>query len=88
MRTGLFLIAGFLLLAASFILARLFSNYFGSSGLAATSSFLVLWFALTSFNMWIGVARAGYPTAEELPIFLFLFGIPAAAAILINWKLY
>jgi len=88
MRTGLFILTGFLLMAASFILAKLFSNYFQSSGLVATTSFLVLWLLLTGFNMWIGVTRAGYSTFEELPIFLLLFGVPAVAAILINWKLF
>jgi hypothetical protein len=33
--------------------------------------------------LWIGVARAGYSFAEELPIFLLVFGIPVAAAILL-----
>ena len=87
MRTGLFILACFLLLAASFILAKLFSNYFQSSGVVATSIFLILWLILTCFNMWIGVSRAGYSTIEEFPIFLLLFGIPAVAAILMNWKL-
>jgi hypothetical protein len=36
--------------------------------------------------MWVGVARAGYSVAEELPIFLLIFGVPAAAAILIKWR--
>lgn len=87
MRTGLFILAGFMLLAASFILAKLFSNYFPSASAVATSIFLVLWLAFTGFNMWVGVVRAGYSTAEELPIFLLLFGVPAVAAILMKWKL-
>jgi len=87
MRTGLFILAGFLLLAVSFILSRLFSNYFPSAGTVAISTFLALWLALTGFNMWVGVVRAGYSAAEELPILLLLFGVPAAAAILIKWKL-
>jgi hypothetical protein len=87
MRTGLFILAGFLLLAVSFILAKLFSNYFPSAGTVATSIFLVLWLALTGFNLWVGVVRAGYSVAEEFPILLFLYGAPAATAILIKWKL-
>jgi hypothetical protein len=87
MRTGLFILAGFLLLAVSFILAKLFSNYFPSAGTVATSIFLVLWLVLTGFNLWVGVVRAGYSVAEEFPILLFLYGVPAAAAILVKWKL-
>lgn len=86
MRTGLFLLAGFLLLAASAILARLFSQNYPSAASVATGAFVVLWLALTGFNMWVGVARAGYSVAEELPILLLLFGVPAAAAVLLRWK--
>ena len=38
-------------------------------------------------NMWIGVSRAGYSVAEELPIFLLIFALPAAAAGFAWWKL-
>ncbi len=37
MRTGLFFLAGFMLLAVSFVLAKLFSNYFPSLGTVAIS---------------------------------------------------
>lgn len=87
MRTGLFMLAGFMLLAVSFILSKLFSNYFPSAGTVATSVFLVLWLAIVGFNMWVGVVRAGYSATEELPILLLLFSIPAAAAVLVKWKL-
>ena len=36
--------------------------------------------------MWVGVAKAGYSTAEEPPILLLLFGIPAAVAVVLKWK--
>jgi hypothetical protein len=36
--------------------------------------------------MWIGVSRAGYSVAEEFPIFLMIFIIPAGVALLIWWK--
>ena len=86
MRTGLFLLTGFLLLGASVILAKLFSaNYPSASGIAFTT-YLVLWFALAAFNLWVGVAKAGYSVPEELPIFLVIFGIPAATAAVIKWK--
>ena len=88
MRTGLFLLAGFLLLAASFIVAKLFSENYPSATLAATAAFILLWLALTAFNMWTGVLKAGYSVAEELPVLLLLFGVPAVAAIVIKWKLF
>ena len=86
MRTALFLLAGFLLLGASVIVARLFAASYPSAPTVATVAFLVLWLALTSFNLWVGVEKAGYTVAEELPILLLLFGIPAGAALLIAWK--
>ena len=86
MRTGLFLLAGFLLLAASLVLARVFSSSYASATGVATTTFLVLWLALTGFNMWVGVAKAGYSAAEELPILLLLFGVPAIVAVVLKWK--
>ena len=88
MRTGLFLLSGFLLLVASIILGRLFSaNYPGGTTLA-TVLFVVIWFAVALANMWIGVARAGYSVAEELPIFALIFGVPAAIAIFVRWRFF
>ena len=81
MRTALFLVAGLLLLAALFVLGRQFAPDFPSSPRVATALFLLLWLAIASFNMWVGVAKAGYSAGEELPVFLLLFGIPAAAAV-------
>ena len=87
MRTGLFLIARFLMLAAALLLGRLFSANYPGATLVATVAYVALWFAMAAANMWIGVARAGYSVAEELPIFALIFALPAAVAILLKWKL-
>ena len=86
MRTALFLLAGFLLLAAFLVLARLFSPNYAAANGVATVAFVLLWFALTGFNMWVGVAKAGYSASEELPILLLLFGVPAIVAVVLKWK--
>jgi hypothetical protein len=86
MRTALFLLAGLLLLAASALLGRLFSANYPGATLAATAAYVALWFVIAGANMWIGVAKAGYSVTEELPIFLLIFGLPAAAAIVLKWK--
>jgi len=86
MRTGLFLLAGFLLLGVSVIMTKLFAQAFPSASSWATGAFIAAWLALTSFNMWVGVTRAGYSAGEEFPVFLLLFGIPAATAIVLKWK--
>jgi hypothetical protein len=49
--------------------------------------FLPLWSIGAGINMWIGVTRAGYSVADEAPIFLIVFGVPAAIALLVWWKL-
>jgi len=86
MRTALFLLAGFLLLAASLLLGRLFSANYPGATLAATVAYVALWLIIAGVNMWVGVAKAGYSVTQELPIFLLIFGVPAAAAILLKWK--
>jgi len=37
-------------------------------------------------DMWMGLAKAGYSVAEDLPIFLLIFAIPAAVAAFVWWK--
>jgi hypothetical protein len=37
--------------------------------------------------MYLGVRRAGYSVADELPILLLVLAIPAAAAIDVWWRL-
>ncbi len=86
MRTALFLVSGFLLLAAAMLLARLFSTNYPGATFVATVAYVALWLIIASANMWVGVAKAGYSVTEELPIFLLIFGLPAAVAIVLKWK--
>ena len=44
--------------------------------IAATQIFIAVWFVAALANMWMGVVRAGYSIAEELPIFLAIFAVP------------
>jgi hypothetical protein len=88
MRTLLFLLAGFLLLAACMLLGRLFSSNYPGATYAATLTFVVLWLAISTANLWVGVAKAGYTLTEELPIFLFIFGVPTIAAIFLKWRVF
>ena len=86
MRTFLFLAVGFLLLAACLTLGRLFSANYPASTYAATIAFICLWLVISAFNMWVGVSKAGYTVADELPIFLLIFAVPTAVAIILKWK--
>jgi hypothetical protein len=86
MRTVLFLISGFLLLASLLIAGKLFSEHFPHAPTWALAFGLALWLALTCANLWVGVSKAGYSVAEELPILLLLFVVPAASAVLVRWR--
>lgn len=87
MRTLLFLVAGLLLLAALLLLGKLFSAHDPEASRIATICFVALWFIIAGANMWVGVSKAGYSVVDELPIFLFIFGVPAVAAVLLKWRL-
>jgi hypothetical protein len=52
----------------------------------AAKVFIPLWLVAALVNMWLGVSRAGYSVAEEFPIFLVIFFVPAAVAAFAWWK--
>jgi hypothetical protein len=57
------------------------------SGLAAGALvFLPLWLIGAGINLYLGVKTAGYTVAEEAPIFLVVFAIPAVVALFTWWK--
>jgi membrane protein implicated in regulation of membrane protease activity len=87
MRTFLFLIVGFLLLAASMLLGKLFASNYPGATFAATSIFVVLWLGISAANLWVGVAKSGYTLNEELPIFLLIFAVPTVVAIFVKWRI-
>jgi len=87
MRTALFLVAGLLLLAGFVLLGRLFSAGVPIASRIALGSYIAFWFVIAALNLWVGVSRAGYTVGDELPIFLLIFGVPAAAAAGLLWRL-
>jgi hypothetical protein len=82
-------IAGGLVLLGVFVFAgRLLSSGAPLAGmLTAARWFIPVWLIAAGVNLWIGVAKAGYSVAEEAPIFLLVFAVPAAVAGLILWRL-
>lgn len=86
MRTPLFLLVGLLLLAACAMLGRLFSSNYPGAPYAATVGFVLLWLAISAANLWVGVTKAGYTLTEEFPIFLLIFLVPTAIAVVLKWK--
>ena len=86
MRTVLLLTAGLSLMASLLIVAKLFTEHLPSAPNWAGAFGLSLWLLITGLNMWIGVTKAGYSVAEELPIHLVLYLLPAVAAVLVRWR--
>ncbi|SFO39524.1 hypothetical protein SAMN05443579_102837 [Variovorax sp. PDC80] len=86
MHTLIVMGSGFVLLALFLLAGRVL----GGSGDAALSTaamwFVPAWFIGAGINMAVGVIEAGYSVAEELPIFLLVFAVPAAVAGLVCWK--
>jgi hypothetical protein len=88
MRTPLFLLVGFLLLAASALLGKLFSSNYPGATYAATLIFVMCWLGISGANLWVGIAKAGYTLNEEFPIFLLIFGVPTIVAVILKWRFF
>jgi hypothetical protein len=84
MHTVIVIASGLALLALCLLVGRVA----GGAALAQSALiFLPLWLIGAAINMWFGVSRAGYSVADEAPVFLLVFGAPAAVALLLWWKL-
>jgi hypothetical protein len=84
MRTALIILGGLALLAVLTFFGPQFGG--GLSMVMAAQIFLVFWLVAAVINVWMGVSREGYSVAEELPILLVTFAIPAAAAVFVWWR--
>lgn len=80
------IVVGLVLLAGCLLVGRLL----GGPGALPTAAviFLPLWLVGAGVNMAIGVRKAGYTVAEEAPVFLLVFGVPALVALLLRWRLH
>jgi hypothetical protein len=86
MHTLMVIVGGFLLLGFGLLIARLTGGAVPGVAAKAALVFIPVWLAAAALNMWVGAQIAGHPINEELPIFLLVFLIPAAAATAIWWK--
>jgi hypothetical protein len=88
MHTVKVIAGGFALLALCLLIGQLVGGPAPVAGVASAAKlFIPLWLAAAAINVWIGVSKAGYTIADEAPIFLIVFAIPAAVALLVLWKL-
>jgi hypothetical protein len=86
MHTAIVLGGGFSLLLSCLLLGHALGG--GVPGaVTGAKLFIPLWLIGAGVNMWLGISQAGYSAAEEFPIFLAIFGLPAAAAGLLWWAL-
>jgi len=77
---------GFVVLAACLVVGRAV----GGATAVATAAlvFFPIWLLGAAVNMAIGVRRAGYTVAEEAPVFLIVFAVPALLALFLRWRLH
>jgi hypothetical protein len=76
---------GFILLGIFLLLGRWTGGGTSSALASAARYFIPIWLIAAGVNLWVGVAR-GYPVAEEIPYFIVVFAVPAAAAGLLWWR--
>jgi hypothetical protein len=78
---------GFALLALCLVIGRATGGASPTAGLVLGAKlFLPLWLIGAGINMWLGVSKAGYSVAEEAPVFVLVFAIPAAVALVVWWR--
>lgn len=83
MHTIMVVSAGLVLLALMAVAGKMTSLGMGRMLLW----FIPVWLVCAAVNMWVGVTRAGYTVAQELPILLLVFGVPAVIALFAYWRL-
>lgn len=79
------ILAGLLLLAVFALFGRLWGHGGADIALAA-KAFIPVWAVIATVNLWVGVTKAGYTVAQELPILLVVFAVPAVLAIVLAWQ--
>ncbi len=85
MRTAVFLLSGFALLALAILAAwHLAPRKHAATALAALA-FLPVWFCVAAWNAWTGLS-AGYALATEAAVFAVVFLPPAALAVWIRLR--
>ncbi|HMK72176.1 MAG TPA: hypothetical protein VK454_02490 [Myxococcaceae bacterium] len=79
--------AGFVVLGIFLLTARLAGPGTHQAMATAARLFIPAWLVGAAVNMWFGVSRAGYSVADEAPVFLVVFAVPAAVALGLWWWL-
>lgn len=77
---------GLALLAVFWFIGRLLNRRAGRQVVNGPRLFLPVWLAVSFYNGYIGVTKAGYSVQAELLVHVVVFGLPAAIAVWLIWK--
>ncbi|RJG40644.1 hypothetical protein [Mesorhizobium sp. DCY119] len=79
------IVGGVVLLGVFLLFGQLWG---GATPALATAAklFIPVWLAVSVANLWVGVNRAGYTVAQELPILAVVFVVPAIVAAIAIWQ--
>ena len=75
---------GIVLLGVFLLFGQLWGGATPALALAA-KAFIPVWLAVSVANLWVGVNKAGYTVAQELPILLVVFAVPGVVAAVAIW---
>lgn len=79
------IVGGLVLLGVFLLFGQLWGGTPQALGTAA-KMFIPVWLIVAVANLWVGVNKAGYTVAQELPILLVVFAVPAVAAAIAIWQ--
>ncbi len=88
MRTLMIILCGVLLWVLCISAGKLLTGHLGLAMTRATIVFLLLWLIASAANLWLGVKGTGYSMRQEVPIFLLVFLLPAALALIVRWRMH
>lgn len=77
---------GLALLAVFWFIGRLLNRRAGRQVVNGPRLFLPVWLAVSFYNGYIGVTKAGYSVQAELLVHVVVFGLPAAIAGWLMWR--
>lgn len=80
------ILGGAVLLGVFALFGKLWGGDMGGA-VTAAKLFIPVWLGIAAVNMWVGVTKAGYTVAQELPILLIVAGVPSAIAAIAIWQL-
>jgi hypothetical protein len=86
MHTIIVIAGGLALLGIFLLTGRWLGGAEHAALVAAAKIFIPVWLVASVINLWMGVSRAGYTVAEEAPVLLVVFAVPAAIAAFVWWR--